>query len=213
MSQGTEAVSKACIERLPLYYRALTKFAEQGCDLVSSSELADAVGVKAFQLRKDLSNFGEFGVRGFGYDVRVLMDQLRKILGLSLEWRICIVGAGRLGTALAEYPDFKRQGLIISAIFDNSMDRVGQSIGSDGLFIQNISELKQTVFNSGISMGIITVPSEFAQITAEQLVSAGIRGIWNFAPVKLTVASNVVVHQEDLSVGLLSLSHHLSHHR
>jgi redox-sensing transcriptional repressor len=210
MSAGIVVVPKACVERLPLYYRALVELEEKGIGVVSSDELASVAGVKAFQLRKDLSYFGEFGIRGFGYDVQGLKTQLREILGISRPWKVGIVGAGRLGTALAEYPGFKYHGLIISAIFDTSPEIIGTCIGESGLIVYPVSQMADIVSTRGIRIGVITVPASSAQSVADILIGAGVKGVWNFAPTKLDVPEGIEVHYEDLSVGLLSLSHYLT---
>lgn len=210
MSQGIVVVPKACVERLPIYYRALVELSERGVGVVSSDELAEYAGVKAFQLRKDLSYFGEFGIRGFGYDVNGLIMQLREILGISRTWKVCIVGAGRLGTALADYPGFGLHGLEIAALFDSSPDLIGQAIGQKGVMVYDVAQMREVITNNEIRIGAITVPANFAQAVAETLIDSGVKGIWNFAPVKLRVPPGIEVYQEDLSVGLLSLTHYLS---
>jgi redox-sensing transcriptional repressor len=213
MSPGVVVVPRACVERLPIYYRALVEFAGKGIGVVSSDELAEAAGVKAFQLRKDLSYFGEFGIRGFGYDVSGLMQQMREILGISRAWKICIVGTGRLGTALVDYPGFIQHGLQITALFDNAPSKIGKRVGERQLEVQDISTLSETIKEKDIKIGVITVPAGSAQAVTDLLVSSGVKGIWNFAPVTLKVPDDVQVYQEDLSVGLLSLSHYLTRNR
>lgn len=203
-------VPRACVGRLPLYYRALMELEERGSGVVSSEELSEIAGVKAFQLRKDLSYFGEFGIRGFGYDVQWLKGQLREILGISRPWKVCIVGAGRLGMALAEYPGFSQHNLVIASVYDSSPDVVGCPFGVRGLAVEPVGSMPSAVKAQNIRIGVVTVPAASAQFVTDGLVAAGVKGIWSFAPVKLVVPGEVRVRYEDLSVGLLSLSHYIA---
>lgn len=204
-------IPKATVARLPVYFRALMELSHLEIPMISSEELAARAGVNSSQLRKDLSYFGEFGIRGAGYDVGFLLKKVREILGITRGWRLVIVGAGKLGTALTRYGGFTQHGLEVSAIFDSDLSKVGKKIGR--LTVQPMNELSATVKNSGIEIGVITVPVQGAQDAANHLIEAGIAGIWNFAPVRLEVPEHIYVQYEDLVVNLLTLSHHLSRNK
>lgn len=201
-------IPRATISRLPVYFRALIELSHMDVALISSEELAARAGVSSSQLRKDLSYFGEFGIRGSGYDVGFLLAKVREILGIHREWRVAIVGAGKLGAALARYPGFSQHGLEVDAIFDVEESKIGKKIGK--MSVQPMTELSATVKEKGIRIGIIAVPAPAAQSAADQMIQAGIKGLWNFAPVRIEVPADVKVQYEDLVVGLLTLSHHLS---
>ncbi len=207
-SKENAVISKATIDRLPLYYRTLKLSQEEGIEIISSDELGRKIGVTPEQIRKDLSAFGEFGKKGVGYYVRELMRNIGEILGLNRTWNIAICGVGHLGWALANYANFSPQGFQLQAIFDVDPDKIGRYINEVEIF--PVDRMKEIVTDREIQIGIITVPAEYAQNTAIRLVEAGIKGIWNFAPIKLDVPSNIHVVSEDLSVGLSSMSYYLS---
>lgn len=201
-------ISKATIDRLPLYYRTLKVTQEEGTEIISSDELGRKIGVTPEQIRKDLSAFGEFGKKGVGYYVRELMRNIGEILGLNRKWNIAIIGVGHLGWALANYANFSPQGFHLQAIFDIDPDKIGRYINEVEIF--HIDNMQEVVKERDIQIGIITVPAEYAQNIANLLVEAGVKGIWNFAPIKLDVPSNIHVVSEDLSIGLSSISYYLS---
>ncbi len=203
------AISRATIDRLPLYFRTLRNVQAEGVEIVSSEEIGRRIGVTPEQIRKDLASFGEFGKKGVGYYVRDLLINISEILGLNRNWNIAIIGAGHLGWALANYKNFSNLGFKLTTVFDVSPDKVGRMV--NGVEIRHMNTLKQTVKEQNIHIGIITVPAEYAQQIADDLVDAGIAGIWNFAPIKLDIPSNIQIVNEDLSVGLSSLSFFLSH--
>ncbi|VBB06330.1 Hypothetical protein LUCI_1561 [Lucifera butyrica] len=201
-------ISKATIDRLPLYFRTLRTLQEEGAEIISSEELGRRIGVTPEQIRKDLSSFGEFGKKGVGYYVRELMRNVGEILGLHRNWNIAIVGLGHLGSALANYRNFVSLGFNIKAIFDVDREKVGQHI--QDVEVYSLSRLTEIIPAKNIHIGVITVPAQFAQQVADKLVAAGVRGIWNFAPVKLNVPEHIRLISEDLSVGLTSISYYLS---
>lgn len=201
-------ISKATIDRLPLYFRTLRQIQEEGGEIISSEELGRRIGVTPEQIRKDLASFGEFGKKGVGYFVRELIRNIGEILGLHRNWNIAIVGIGHLGWALANYRNFSSLGFNLSAIFDVDLSKVGLMINT--VEVQHIDKLEEVVRERNIHIGIITVPAEHAQKTADRLISAGVKGIWNFAPIKVDVPDHVRIISEDLSVGLSSLSYFLS---
>jgi redox-sensing transcriptional repressor len=201
-------ISKATIDRLPLYFRTLRLIQQEGTEIISSEELGRRIGVTPEQIRKDLASFGEFGKKGVGYFVRELIRNIGEILGLHRNWNIAIVGVGHLGWALANYRNFASLGFNLAAVFDVDPAKIGQLIG--GVEIFSLDRLEEVAREKNIHIGVITVPAESAQAVADKLVAAGVRGIWNFAPIKLNVAENVRLVSEDLSVGLSSISYYLS---
>ncbi len=203
------SIPKATIERLPLYYRCLDKLATfEDVEVVSSKELGGKLGIPSTQVRKDLSYYGEFGRRGVGYDVTQLKKSVGKILGVNKDWPAVLVGAGNLGRALVNYSGFHKMGLVIAAVMDADLSKIGNKVGS--ITVQSMKKLEEVVEEDDIKLGIITVPANAAQQVADQLIEAGIRSIWNFAPTRLYVPKDIVVRNEDLAVGIVSLIYHLS---
>jgi redox-sensing transcriptional repressor len=201
-------ISKATIDRLPVYFRTLRQVQQEGVEIISSEELGRRIGVTPEQIRKDLASFGEFGKKGVGYFVRELIRNIGEILGLHRNWNIAIVGVGHLGWALANYRNFSSIGFNLVAVFDVDPAKVGQFI--DGVEINSIDRLEELVKARNIHIGVVTVPAHHAQGVADRLVAAGVRGIWNFAPVKLQVPDTIRLVSEDLSIGLASISYYLS---
>lgn len=199
------------LNRLPLYYRYLLEAREQRLTVVSSEMLGDAAGVPAAQVRKDLGYLGEFGRPGIGYDVAEMQRRLAELLGLAVEKEVIVVGAGRLGSAIASYPGFATYSLCIAALFDQDPAKVGTRVG--GLEVLDVEDLPRFIQERSIQMAILTVPSAAAQKVANQLVAAGIKAILNFAPVKLEVPSGIVVSNEDLAARLATLSFRMTRGR
>lgn len=191
-------IPEATIKRLSVYARYLSNLDSQDRRVISSAELAEECGMNAAQIRKDLAYFGEFGVRGVGYYVKDLLFDIRKILGLNKSWRVSLVGVGRLGEALLSYSNFTRQGYHFVAAFDSDPAKIGKPVGR-GLEIMAMSELARVVAEQGIDIGIITAPAAAAQEVADRLVEAGVRGILNFAPVRIIVPEGVIVKHVDLA--------------
>ena len=204
-----ESIPKATIERLPLYYRCLDKLAKfENEDVVSSKELGGRLGIPSTQVRKDLSYYGEFGRRGVGYNVNDLKKSVGKILGVNKCWSAILIGAGNLGRALVNYGGFAKMGMEITNVLDVDLNKIGNKIGP--ITVQSMKKLDEVVENQDVKLGIITVPVNAAQEVATQLVEAGVKAIWNFAPTRLYVPDDVVVRNEDLAVGIVSLIYHLS---
>jgi len=197
------------LNRLPLYYRYLLEAREQRLSVVSSEMLGDAAGVPAAQVRKDLGYLGEFGRPGIGYDVAEMQRRLAELLGLATEKEVVVVGAGRLGSAIAAYPGFATYSLRIAALFDKDPSKVGSKVGE--LEVLDADDLPSFVRGRGIQMAILAVPAAAAQQVARRMVEAGIRAIMNFAPVKLEVPSGVVVSNEDLAARLATLSFRMTY--
>ncbi|MCC3145264.1 redox-sensing transcriptional repressor Rex [Halanaerobium sp. Z-7514] len=204
-----EKIPKATIERLPLYYRCLDKMATfEDVEVVSSKDLGGKLDIPSTQVRKDLSYYGEFGRRGVGYNVNELKRSVGKILGVNRTWPAALVGAGNLGRALVNYGSFEMMGLEITCVFDNDLDKIGNLINERE--VKSVQEMSQKVMKNEIKLGIISVPAEAAQAVADQMIEAGIKAIWNFAPTRLYVPEDVSVKNEDLAVGIVSLIYHLS---
>ncbi len=205
----TPAIPKPTLERLFLYYRILEACREGRKEVISSDELGRRAGVDAAQVRKDLTYISQCGRPGIGYQVGELLLALEGVLGLKNVTTAALVGVGRLGTAIHNYPGFAHLGLKITALFDSDPARVGQRLGDHEIY--HIDRLGGVVAGSGIELGIIAVPAQAAQAVANTLVAAGVRGLWNFAPVALRVPPGVIVRNEDLAVGLATLSWYLAH--
>ncbi|MFW6035433.1 MAG: redox-sensing transcriptional repressor Rex [Halothermotrichaceae bacterium] len=202
-------IPKATIERLPLYYRCLDKLENfENEDVVSSKELGGKLGIPSTQVRKDLSYYGEFGRRGVGYDVSSLKRSISKILGVNKVWPAVLVGAGNLGRALVNYGGFHKMGLDIISVLDADLVKIGNKIGD--ITVKSMKKLDEVVRENQIKLGILAVPSNSAQDVAEKLVDAGVKSLWNFAPTRLLVPEDVIVRNEDLAVGIVSLIYHLS---
>ena len=197
------------VGRLPVYLRALSFLIAEGRQITSSQELGDRLGISSAQIRKDLSHFGEFGKQGTGYDINFLYDQLRQILKVNRMWDVVLVGAGNLGKSLADYNGFNGKGFIIRAIFDNDPDNIGKPMGIDHIKVQPVSELAGVIREHNITVGIIATPAEEAQAVARTMIEAGIKSILNYAPITLTVPSNVRVQYIDPVVGLQRMTYYL----
>ena len=191
--------------RVCTYLRILEQHEEP---TISSAAIADAAGVNAAQVRKDLSYFGEFGRPGVGYDVASLAASLKHLMGLDRERHVVIVGAGALGAALVTYPGFAARGFTVAAIFDNNPAKVGHRLR--GYEVMAVGGLAQTVADERVSIGIIAVPSSAAQEVADALVAAKIEAIVNFAPVNLRVPPKVTVRNVDLTQQLEALAYYLT---
>ena len=181
-------IPQVTLERLPLYYRTLKQLESRGFESVSSQQLAGFLNIKAEQLRKDLSMCGNFGTKGIGYVVKDLKKNIGNFLGLQYQRKIGIVGAGYLGIALASDESFAEFGFEVAAVFDKSPDLIGLEVG--GIKIYDFAKMKSVVQRKQIAIGVIAVSKDDAQEAADALVSAGVRGLWNFASVKLFAPNN-----------------------
>ena len=205
MSSGE--VPDVVVLRLPLYVRVLSQLLDQGDHVVSSEQLGSFLQMTPAQIRKDLSYFGRFGKQGRGYDVNFLREKLREILGLDLRWPTCLVGVGRLGQAIINYPGFVPEGFDILAAFDSDPEQVGTTVG--GLAVEPMSMLDETVAAKGISIGIVAVPSAQAQPVIDRLVQAGVQGILNYAPIAPQVSMGTVIRNIDPVLSLQSMTFYL----
>jgi len=197
-------VPKVVVSRISLYLRELQRLQAAGQQTISSSQLGTLLGFSDAQVRKDLGFFGQFGYPGVGYRCEELISAMRDILGTNHAWPVVMLGVGNLGQALLGYRGFGRQNFSIEAAFDADPAKVGQVI--QGVRIHPLDELPAIVKSSGIRLGMIVVPAERAQEAADRLVSAGIEGIVNFAPVTLTLPPHVQSVSVDLAIELEQLS-------
>ena len=200
-----DRASSSTVARLSAYYRLLGELEAQETETVSSTRLAERGGITSAQVRKDLSFFGNFGRRGLGYNVIQLRRKIGDILGLTRRWRVALLGAGNLGLALFAYKAFQKHGFCVEAVFDSDPRKIGQKW--DGIVIHSIQDLPQVAAKHPIDIAIIAVPEGAAQQVAEIAVAAGIRGLLNFAPVKLVIPDHVPLRDVDLSIAMESLSY------
>jgi redox-sensing transcriptional repressor len=204
---NADKIPDIIIGRLPVYLRALQRMAEKGLKNTSSQELGEQVGISAAQIRKDISQFGEFGKQGTGYSIPFLLEKLREILKVNRIWDVAIVGAGDMGHALANYQGFTNRGFRVAAIFDNDKAKVGQRIGE--FVIEDSEKMVERIKRSGIKIAMITVPASAAQEVADKLVQAGVRAILNYAPITLNVPNHVKVQYIDPSTHLQRMTYYL----
>ncbi len=201
-------ISESAVRRLSLYLRTLEELDRAGHETVSSEQLAAKSATTAAQVRKDLSVFGSFGKRGFGYTVEELSRALRDILGLTQPWRIALIGAGRIGSALFEYTGLAHRGFQIVAVFDCDPSKIGRKWGDS--MIHDVAELERVVSDRDIQIAILAVPVEAVQGVMDQASRAGVRGVLNFAPMRLKVPEGVTVKDVNLVIEMESLTFALS---
>ena len=202
-----EDISPLTLNRLSVYLRSLRQLEEQDVSHISSQELARRFHLSAVQIRKDLAHFGDFGIRGVGYEVSALRRRLEGLLGLDREHCAILVGAGNIGKALARFPGFQGGSFRIVAICDNDPEKVGQSV--QGLTIRPSRDIAEAVQETGAEIGILAVPAEAAQENYDSLATAGVRAVLNFAPVQLATHSGVRVKSVDLLIFLEELAYFL----
>jgi redox-sensing transcriptional repressor len=210
LSMKSGKISKLTTGRLSVYLRCLNLLAAEGIRTVSSQALADQFNLNSAQIRKDLGYFGEFGVRGVGYSVEELRRHLTQILGLDTARRVGIVGAGRLGAALADYNGFTSSNFTVAALFDNDAAKIGRRVGDSGASVHDVRNLARVVRDERIDVGVIAVPARAAQGVLNQLMSAGVRAVLNFAPARLRARPGVKVKTVDLTIQFESLSYFLA---
>ena len=202
-------IPEPTVVRLPVYQRVLLELSSHGVATISSAELADAAGVNAAKVRKDLSHFGTYGTPGTGYDVDFLLGQIQRELGTDQERPVVIVGIGHLGHALARSQGFAGSGFRLAGLFDSDHKVVGEQVR--GVRIRPISDLAGVCRSEKVAVGIITTPAVAAQEVADHLVTAGVGAILNFAPAVLSVPSEVQVRHVDFSAELQVLAFYQAH--
>jgi len=197
-------IADSTVRRLSAYLRFLEDFESRGLSTISSDELAKRGGTTSAQVRKDLSFFGSFGKRGLGYSVPELAGQLRDILGLGKEWRVVIVGAGKIGAALAQYRGFRQRGFNILAAYDNNAEKIGKKL--EGIPVRDIDQLDKDILREKPDIVVLTVPSDQAQALLDRVVKAGIKAVLNFAPTQLQSPADVTVKTVNMAMELEGLS-------
>jgi len=195
------------IGRLPVYLRALQRMGDSGLKTTSSQELGEHVGISAAQIRKDISQFGDFGKQGTGYSIAYLVENLREILKVDRIWDVALVGAGDIGRALANYQGLKNRGFRIVMIFDNDKAKVGQKMGD--FIVEDADKIIEKVKSMGIKITMLTVPASEAQSVTDKLVQAGVRAILNYAPISLNTPNNVKVQYIDPATHLQRMTYYL----
>jgi redox-sensing transcriptional repressor len=201
-------IADSTVRRLSLYLRFLEEFEGQGIETVSSGALAGRGGTTSAQVRKDLSFFGSFGKRGLGYSVPELVQALRHILGLTRHYRVALVGAGKIGSALVQNRGFRRRGFDFVAIFDSDPAKIGQELG--GVRVDDVADLERLLGKFPADIAVLVTPPEVAQSVADRLVRLGIKSILNFAPLQLVVPPDVTVKTVNLALELEALAYHLA---
>lgn len=195
------------VGRLPRYLQALEHMLKNGVKTTSSQELGDTIGISAAQIRKDLSQFGEFGKQGTGYSIRFLIDQIQSILHLNQPWELALVGAGDLGNALARYQGFSNRGFHIVLAFDNDPKKIGKKIND--IEIQDISVLADEIRKKDVKVAMLTVPALAAQGIAEELVKGGVKAILNYAPISLNLPEDIHIEYIDPIIKLQHMTYYL----
>jgi redox-sensing transcriptional repressor len=204
----SDDIPRRTIERLPLYKKTMETLSMAGRTHVSSNEIAQLLQLTDAQIRKDLSYFGKFGVRGKGYDIESLRDKISEILGTEQSFPCVLIGAGNIGQALLSYGGFEERNFEIRAAFDVDPDTVGQSV--DGVPVKHMDDLESFLQSNTINLAILAVPSDTAQSVIDRLVECDVKGILNFAPVVPETPDDVIVENVDLSTNLEVLSYFLN---
>lgn len=205
---NAKRIAESTVRRLSVYLRFLEESGQRGLSTISSEELARRGGTTSAQVRKDLSNFGSFGKRGLGYSVPELTASLREILGLRRTWNVIIVGAGKIGTALAQYRGFRQRGFLVTAVYDRDPRKVGSQWES--LTVRDVATLERDLAKDTPDIAVLAVPAEEAQSAADRLVKSGIKAILNFATTQIQVPSDVTVRSVNMAMELEGLSFALS---
>ena len=195
------------VGRLPLYVRSLSKMGQEGKEITSSQELGGRLGISSAQIRKDLSQFGEFGKQGTGYNISFLADQIKKILHVDRVWDVILVGAGDLGHAVANYAGFVHRGFKIVAIYDNDQSKIGEEVS--GFTVRNVNELMIDIQSGSVRVAMLAVPAGQAQEVSDTLVEAGIKSILCYAPISLKVPTDVYVQYIDPVLHLQHMTYYL----
>jgi len=206
----TANISELTISRLSIYLRCVDQLLDLGVETVSSQELAKRFNLNSAQIRKDLAYFGEFGVRGVGYNVRELRQYVVEILGLDSERRLLIVGAGNLGIALCHYSGFSSGNFLVVGVLDSDPSRIGDETPA-GLLVEDAERMPEIVTQRSVDIGIITTPAKAAQQVCDQMVASGLHAILNFVPIRVRAPEGVLVKTVDLKVHLEELCFFLAH--
>lgn len=203
----TKVIPDIIVGRLPVYLRALQSMHAEGRRVTSSQELGERLGISAAQIRKDLSQFGEFGKQGTGYSIEFLSEQIQQILKVDRVWDIAVVGAGDIGSAVARYQGFANRGFRVTMLFDNDPAKIGTKVGP--FTVQDSAEIATIIRQAGLQIAMIATPGTEAQSVAESLVNAGVRAILNYAPTSLNVPEEIQVQYIDPVIHLQRMTYYL----
>jgi redox-sensing transcriptional repressor len=201
-------ISLAVIRRLPRYYRYLSDLLNMDITRVSSKELSQRMGITASQIRQDLNCFGGFGQQGYGYNVEVLFNEIGNILGLNNNYKTIIIGAGNMGQALANYPNFEKRGYKLIGIFDVNKDIVGTKINNVDIY--DLNDIEAFIKENKVDIAMLCIPYEQTPLVAERIAKLGIKGLWNFSPMDLKLPYNVVIENVHLSDSLMVLGYRIN---
>jgi len=204
---NADNVPDIIIGRLPVYLRALQRMSEKGMKTTSSQELGEHVGISAAQIRKDISQFGEFGKQGTGYSIPFLIDKLREILKVNRMWDVAVIGAGELGHALSRYQGFMNRGFCVVMLFDNDPSKIGKKVGE--FTVEDSANIVERIRSANVKIAMLTVPAAAAQPVADRLVQAGVRAILNYAPISLNMPDSVHVQYIDPATHLQRMTYYL----
>ncbi len=207
MDTNGKLIPDIIVGRLPIYLLALKHMQQEGRQVTSSQELGERLGISSAQIRKDLSQFGEFGKQGTGYNIAYLIDQLRKILHLDKTWEVAVIGAGDIGHAIAGYGGFQDRGFRVAMIFDNDPKKIGKQVHS--FIVQDSATMVDQIKNQGIQVALVAVPAGEAQKVADDLVKAGVRAIVNYAPITINLPPEVHVEYIDPLLHLQRMTYYL----
>ncbi|MCL2350777.1 MAG: redox-sensing transcriptional repressor Rex [Defluviitaleaceae bacterium] len=201
-------ISTAVIKRLPRYYRYLGDLLDKDITRISSKDLSIRMGITASQIRQDLNNFGCFGQQGYGYNVEMLYQEMKHILGLDRQYNVILVGCGNFGQVLANYPSFVNRGFTFTAIFDNNPDLIGKTV--NGIKVRDSAKMESFITENQVDIAALTVPSSAASGIAKTLANLGVKGIWNFSNNDLRLPESVVVENVRLADSLMTLSYKIN---
>lgn len=204
---NNENIPDVIVSRIPVYLRALQRMADHGLTSTSSLELGEKVRISAAQIRKDLSQFGEFGKQGRGYNIPFLMDRLRQILKVDRIWDVAVVGMGDMGHAIVRYPGFSNRGFRVAMCFDSDPAKIGMLVGD--FAIRDAKNMQADIKEAGIRMAMITVPASAAQEVTDKLVEVGVCGFLNYAPISLHVPDGIKVQHIDPAINLQRMTYYI----
>ena len=205
---GRTEVPDVVVSRLPQYVRTLSQLLAEGVQIANSQQLGEKLQITPAQIRKDLSYFGRFGKQGRGYNVNHLLEELKQILGLTVTWNVAVVGVGRLGRAILNYPGFTPDGFQLVAALDDNPQVVGQDVG--GLTVQPVSDLAEVINRYNVSIAIVAVPIAYTQAVVDRLVDCGVKAILNYAPIMPQVPEGINVRSIDPLLSLQSMTYYLA---
>ena len=206
-SHGRPEVPDVVVSRLPQYVRTLTQLLAEGVQIANSQQLGEKLQITPAQIRKDLSYFGRFGKQGRGYNVDHLLEELKQILGLTVTWNVAVVGVGRLGRAILNYPGFTPDGFQLVVALDDNPDVVGRDVG--GLTVEPVAQLDDVIQRYQVSIAIVAVPIDYTQGVVDRLVECGVKAILNYAPIMPQVPEGVSVRNIDPLLSLQSMTYYL----